>query len=119
MITVDPQSPVPPYEQVRVGIAAAVRSGELAPGTRLPTVRGLAADLGLAVNTVAKAYRELERDQLVETRGRHGTFVPSSGDPVDEQAQLAASDFAERMSRLGVEASEALAMVRAALKLRD
>jgi DNA-binding transcriptional regulator YhcF (GntR family) len=46
MIVYDPRSPVPPYEQVRAQLARQVQAGELAPGTRLPTVRRLAADLG-------------------------------------------------------------------------
>ena len=53
--------------------------GDLAPGTRLPTVRQLAADLGLAANTVARAYRELEADGVIATYGRKGTFVRSDG----------------------------------------
>ncbi|MRG59761.1 GntR family transcriptional regulator [Agromyces sp. CFH 90414] len=122
MIVVDPGSPTAPYEQIRVGIASAVRAGDLAPGERLPTVRALAADLDLAVNTVGKAYRELERDGVIETRGRLGSFVighEESATAVDEQARLAASDFVTRVAELGVEASDALALVRRALRLRD
>ncbi|MEU4379061.1 GntR family transcriptional regulator, partial [Micromonospora echinofusca] len=74
-ITVDQGSAVPPYEQVRGQLAELIGTGRLAVGTRLPTVRRFAADLGLAVNTVARAYRELEAAGLLETRGRHGTFV--------------------------------------------
>ncbi|WP_460662622.1 GntR family transcriptional regulator [Kribbella swartbergensis] len=77
-ITVDPVGITPPYEQVRAQIEALIRAGELAKGTRLPTVRQLSLDLGLAVNTVARAYKELEADRLVETRGRNGTFVLAS-----------------------------------------
>lgn len=71
-ITVSHESPVPPYEQLRLGVIAQVRSGELTAGTKIPTVRALAAQLGLAPNTVARAYRELEADGVVETRGRQG-----------------------------------------------
>lgn len=77
-VTVDPSSAVPPYEQLRTHVAAAVHDGRLAAGARLPTVRGLAGELGLAVNTVAKAYRALESDGVIETRGRGGTFVSSA-----------------------------------------
>jgi DNA-binding transcriptional regulator YhcF (GntR family) len=55
-----------------------VADGRLPAGTRLPTVRQLAADVGLAVNTVARAYRELESDGVVVTEGRRGTFVRSA-----------------------------------------
>jgi DNA-binding transcriptional regulator YhcF (GntR family) len=77
-VTLDATSAVPPYEQLRSRVAAQVHDGTLPAGAKLPTVRGLAGDLGLAVNTVAKAYRALESDGVIETRGRAGTFVASS-----------------------------------------
>ncbi len=79
IVVVDPGSHVPPFEQVRGQVAAMVAEGSLPPGQRLPTVRRLAGDLGLAVNTVARAYRELEQEGVVVTRGRHGTFVAVPG----------------------------------------
>jgi len=79
MITIDPNARASPYEQVREQIRAQVRAGELAPGTRLPTVRRLAGDLGLANNTVARAYRELEALGVIETRGRAGSVVTGAG----------------------------------------
>ena len=57
VIDIDAGSPVPPYEQLRSQLAKQIGDRTLAVGTRLPTVRRLAADLGLAVNTVARAYR--------------------------------------------------------------
>jgi DNA-binding transcriptional regulator YhcF (GntR family) len=63
-------SPVPPYEQLRAQFARQIQDHTLAVGTRLPTIRHLAADLGLAVNTVGRAYQELEEAGLIETRGR-------------------------------------------------
>ncbi|MDX6240433.1 MAG: hypothetical protein QOG10_5253, partial [Kribbellaceae bacterium] len=60
IISVDPGAAKPPYEQVKGQVEQLIRRGELAQGTRLPTVRQLAGDLGLAVNTVARAYKELE-----------------------------------------------------------
>src|SRR4051812_13124000 len=77
-LTVDLASSTAPFEQVRTQLAALVAQGALAPGTRLPTVRQLAADLGLAANTVARAYRELEADGVLATYGRRGTFVRSA-----------------------------------------
>lgn len=59
-------SPVPPYEQLREQIAGLIATGLLQAGQRLPPVRQLAADLGLAGGTVARAYRELEQAGLVE-----------------------------------------------------
>jgi DNA-binding transcriptional regulator YhcF (GntR family) len=75
IIEVDPASPVPPYEQLRGQIATMIESGMLSSGHRLPSVRQLASDLGLANGTVARAYRELEAAELVATAGRNGTVV--------------------------------------------
>lgn len=117
-IAVDPDSPVPPYEQVRARIAEQVGDGRLPVGTRLPTVRRLAADLGLAVNTVARAYRELEAAGLVVTRGRHGTVVAPGRDDALDRLQRAAAGYAAEAMRLGVPPEAALALVRAALDAR-
>ncbi len=105
----DPDDPRPPYEQLRAAIAARAADGRLAPGTRMPTVRGLAADQGLAVNTVARVYRELEADGVVVTEGRRGTFVARSSGGIDLAAAVAAYVAAAR--RAGVGADEAAALV--------
>lgn len=115
MIVIDPRSAVPPFEQLRLQLVAAIAGGELAPGSRLPTVRRLADDLGLAPGTVARAYRELESSGLIETHGRHGTFVAMDADDTAAQAQQAARAFAEQMRALRLSADEALAYVTAAL----
>jgi DNA-binding transcriptional regulator YhcF (GntR family) len=115
-LSIDPDASAPPFEQVRAAIIAAVRSGELAPGAKLPTVRGLAEQLGLAVNTVAKAYRELESEEVIETRGRNGSFVSAHGDPSERMLQHAASDYAAVARRLGVDHDAALAAVESALR---
>ncbi|MCL7459743.1 GntR family transcriptional regulator [Micromonospora sp. MSM11] len=114
-ITVDQGSAVPPYEQVRGQLAELIGTGRLAVGTRLPTVRRFAADLGLAVNTVARAYRELEAAGLLETRGRHGTFVAPGRDDASDRLQRVAAEYAAEATRLGVPPATALALVRAAL----
>lgn len=119
IIEIDPHGAVPPYEQVRAAIAASARSGALAAGTRLPPVRQLADELGLAANTVARAYRELEQAGLVETRGRHGTFVTHRAAGVPVEAQQLARQYAERTRALGVPPAQALALARAALGLPD
>lgn len=114
-LQVDPSSSVPPFEQLRTGIRDAVAAGALAAGARLPTVRALAGELGLAANTVARAYRELETDGLIETRGRLGSFVSATGSPAEREAQLAARAYADRTTSLGIPAADALALVAAAL----
>ncbi|MGO4144084.1 GntR family transcriptional regulator [Paenarthrobacter sp. YAF11_1] len=74
-ITVDLSDPVPPYEQIRRQLSSLIAVGVLEPGSRLPTVRSLAADLGIAAGTVARAYKELEQQGLIESRRRNGTVV--------------------------------------------
>ena len=74
-ITVDLSDPVPPYEQIRRQLSSLIAVGILEPGSRLPTVRSLAADLGIAAGTVARAYKELEQGGLIESRRRNGTVV--------------------------------------------
>jgi DNA-binding transcriptional regulator YhcF (GntR family) len=115
-ITIDPASATPPFEQLRQQIAGQVRSGALPVGYRMPTVRGLAAQLGLAANTVAKAYRVLEADGVIETRGRNGTFIAATGDVAARQAAAAAAEYAQRAHRLGLDRSSALAAVEVALR---
>jgi DNA-binding transcriptional regulator YhcF (GntR family) len=115
VISIDADSPVPPFEQVRSQLAAEIRNRSLPAGTQLPTVRRLADDLGLAVNTVARAYRELEAAGLVETRGRGGTVVTAAGDAARERLLHAAQAYATLARSLGVSAREAVGLVRAAL----
>ena len=112
-LTVDPAAGEPPYEQVRRQVTALVSAGTLAPGDRLPTVRRLAEDLGLAVNTVARAYRELEQAGVIETRGRAGSFV--TGDQVGRSAREAAAAYAERVRALGLSPEEGLDLAARAL----
>lgn len=115
----DPASAVPPYEQVRTQLARQINAGTLPVGAKLPTVRQLAADLGIAPNTVARAYRELEEAGLLDTRGRAGTFVGASGDSARSAAAAAATAYARTTDALGISRSEALAIVRAALEPRE
>ena len=112
MIIVDPAAPEAPYEQVREQIRAQVLAGELTPGTKLPTVRSLAGDLGLATNTVARAYRELEALGVIETRGRAGSVVTGGG--VERAAREAAHQYAETLKALGLGADDAVDLVRRA-----
>ena len=74
-ISVDLRSATPPYEQIRSQISSLIATGALPMGSRLPTVRSLAADLGIAAGTVGRAYKELEAAGLIESRRRNGTVV--------------------------------------------
>ncbi len=73
----DPASGVPFYRQIIDQVLLAISDGRLAPGTQLPTVRQLAVDLAVNLNTVARAYREMEIRGIVETQQGTGTFVAS------------------------------------------
>lgn len=115
-ISVDASSPVPLNEQLTTGIQDAVKAGTLAPGTKLPTVRALAAELNVATYTVARAYRQLEDLGVIETHGRNGTLVSTFGDATQQQAQLAARAFADRIHALGVSNDDAVKLVKAALQ---
>jgi DNA-binding transcriptional regulator YhcF (GntR family) len=107
----DPGSPVAPYEQLRTQLATRAASGDLPAGTRLPTVRALAAELGLAVNTVARAYRELEADGVITTAGRRGTFVAATATGSSAEASDAAAAYVATARRLGLTLPEALNLV--------
>ncbi|MDP9454283.1 MAG: GntR family transcriptional regulator [Actinomycetota bacterium] len=74
-LDVDPRSGVPIYVQLVEGVRRALEVGTLRPGERLPTVRALAGELTVAPNTVVKAYNELQREGLIESRAGVGTVV--------------------------------------------
>jgi GntR family transcriptional regulator len=117
IIEVDTGDPMPPYEQIRSQVATMIASGVLTTGDRLPPVRQLAADLGLATNTVARAYRELESDGLVIGRVRHGTTVAAGRSrlpPAEVRRRLAdaARTYAVTVRQLGASAADAERAVR-------
>ena len=120
-LRLDPDSPEPPFAQLRAQVTAQIADGTLRAGDRLPPVRALAQELGIAPNTVARTYRELEDDGLLVGRGRAGTFVTdpeavrgSSGDDL-AAAERAAATYADTVRSLGLHQREALAVVRRAL----
>jgi len=107
LMPLDPNAGDPPFEQLRRQIATRVASGDLTAGTRLPTVRALAEELHLAVNTVARVYRELENDGVVVTEGRRGTFVAATAVAGTREAADAAETYAATARRLGLGLTEA------------
>lgn len=116
VLTVDVSAAEPPYEQVRAQLAGLIARGSLAEGDRLPTVRALAGDLGLAVNTVARAYKELEAEGLVTTRRRAGTVVAGGGHATDVALHRSAAAYALSAAKAGLSDSAAIDLVRAALR---
>jgi GntR family transcriptional regulator len=77
VFSIDPRSGVPLYLQLIEQVKRAVALGTLSAGEQLPTVKALALDLTVNPNTVARAYRELERDRVIETSPGRGSFVRS------------------------------------------
>ena len=98
-VSLDTASPVPPFEQIRARIADLVAAGELPAGTRLPSVRALAGDLGIAPNTVVRAYRELEAAGVVRTARGKGTVVADAPPAPDDAAVGAAVERAVALAR--------------------
>ena len=118
-LSVDTGDPTPPYEQLRRQLEQAVRSGAVPGGSRLPPIRQLARDLGLASGTVARAYRELEQAGLVTGARGGGTrvrddLVPPSGPWRRAGLDALADRFVAGARLLGADDDE----VRAALARR-
>lgn len=116
LIDLDPRSDEPPYEQIRIQIRALIATGTLETGTRLPSIRQLAGDLGVATNTVARAYRELEADGVVHSRGARGTTVID--DAKGAELLAAAQDIASVAARSQLSIDDALLAVRIAFAAR-
>lgn len=122
-LRIDPTSGVPPYAQLRSQLSVFIAHGRLRPGERLPTVRALAADLGLAPGTVARTYRQLEEAGLVTGQGRRGTFVvdePANAESLierEERLSIAAQQYLSRAKRLGVDLESAIGALRSAARL--
>ena len=120
IVTIDVSSGIPPYEQIRGQVSRMIGAGVLAPGTRLPTISQLANDLQVAPGTVARAYKELERDRLVASRRRTGTVVAdhpplTATRGIREELDAAAERFVVEIRQLGADPDDALARVRALL----
>jgi DNA-binding transcriptional regulator YhcF (GntR family) len=119
VLSVDASDPTPPYEQLRRQFRDLIEAGVLGDGDRLPPLRQLAGDLGLAVGTVARTSRELEAAGLVASRRGGGTRVTHTppGDDQERVRTLAgqAATFVRRTRPLGVTDQQILAAVSAAL----
>lgn len=111
VLALDPNSPEPPFRQLKAQITTAAQRGQLTTGTRLPAVRKLAAEVGISTATAAKVYRELEESGVLEGRGRSGTFVSAADLPSAVLAR-AAEEFAERAAGAGFDVGDAIAAAR-------
>jgi GntR family transcriptional regulator len=119
IVSINTSSAVPVYEQIRSQVAAMAESNALPAGTRLPSVRQLAKDLGIAPGTVAKAYQALDESGLTSAHRRHGTVISDRAtvSRTDRVAQLraAATAYAETARLLNVPSETAASLVVRAL----
>jgi GntR family transcriptional regulator len=124
-LVVDPDSGVAPWRQIHDQLVQLVRVGALPVGTRLPAIRQLAGDLGLAAGTVARAYRELETAGVLQTARRAGTVVAAiphidpHTDPRPNLLAELAAHYAARAAALGVDPRTATDAVLAAWPIAD
>src|SRR5271167_1960832 len=109
VMTVDPRSGVPIYLQIVEQVKRSVALGVLQVGEQLPTVKQLALDLTINPNTVAKAYRDLEREQVIETAPGRGSFVRQGG---VSEARAAVSDVARAAIETAVREAKSLGLSR-------
>ena len=118
IIVVDTSSGVPPYEQIRSQVAQMIGAGVLEGGARLPTIQQLANDLQLAPGTVSRAFKELERDGLLTSHRRRGSFVREgvravSIEEQDARLDQAVQQFVLQLRQIGVDPETAIERVRA------
>jgi DNA-binding transcriptional regulator YhcF (GntR family) len=114
-LRIDADSDRPPFEQVRGGPIDLIESGQLLTGERLPTVRALASRLGVAANTVARSYRELEAAGVIETRGRQGSFIKAGRHDALDAGFAAAAAYVETARELGFDDSLIVEMLNRVL----
>lgn len=119
IITIDTDSAVPSYEQIRAQITAMVNSGLLPAGTRLPAVRQLAQDLGLSPGTVAKAYQQLDDSGVTKAQRRRGTVVQDRATTSEasrlQSLRAAAATYADTARILNISESQAIALAAQAI----
>ena len=111
----DDSSPTPVYAQLCEQLQAAVARGSLRRGEQLPSVRDVAAQLGINPNTVNRAYAELEREGVVETRRGRGTFVAAQrgrGAALMPRLAEIARLFVARARAMGYDGAQILGAVR-------
>ena len=117
IFAIDENSEIAPFRQLQTEVIGAISNGRLLPGQRLPTVRALAAHLGIAPNTVASAYRSLEASGILEGRGRAGTFVAVGDDPLEVAARRISTEAARALVQLGLSREHARRLIDESLEI--
>ncbi len=117
-VRIDIASSTPPYEQLVDQLTRLIAGGHLDGGQRLPAIRQLAADLGIAPGTVGRAYQTLERDGLLRSRRPNGTFVApgAAGARQRDLLQRLADRFTDQARQLGIDSDEAVSALQAAYR---
>lgn len=116
LLILNQESPIPPYEQIHSQLRTLIASMQLLPGALLPSVRQLARDLGVAPNTIVRAYNELEQGGWVVTEARRGVLVsqhPPTMPSEERQQRLsqAVSELLITTHQLGIPLAEVRAEI--------
>lgn len=120
-LAVDPDLELPPFQQIVEQLRAFIERGELRPGDVLPTVRQLAGDLGVAPNTVARAYAALQERGWLSSEGRRGTHVARQTPATDKRARATAlreaiAQFLTTLTHRGYSAKEIAVQIESELR---
>ena len=122
-ITIDADSGIPIWLQLRNRLVYLISSGGFAPGDKLPTVRELAVSLGINYNTVSKVYQDIERDGYIASFRGRGTFVSDAylknEGSAENEADSLIDDFIRQCRELGIPRQEISALVERRLKLNE
>lgn len=84
-ILIDTESPIPVYQQIKNQLKGMIISKELSKGVKIPSIRNLASMLGVSINTVARAYYELEKEGFLKLDGRRGSEIINNPEPNENQ----------------------------------
>jgi DNA-binding transcriptional regulator YhcF (GntR family) len=120
-LSIDRELDAPVYEQVAGQLLRLVASGALVPGTPLPSVRQLAGNLGVSLNTIARAYRRLEDEGFLVIRDRAGVVVAAPAQEVEDSTRVELLDQMRatlaRLRQAGMETDELLLVVQREIRL--
>ncbi len=122
-LTIDRGREEPVYEQVAGQVRRLVASGALVPGAALPSVRRLAGDLGVSLNTIARAYRLLEAEGFLVIRDRAGVTVAPPAEVIGDDARASlleqARSILARLRQAGMSTDELLRVIRVEVEALD
>lgn len=122
-ITIDDDSGIPIWLQLRNRLIYLITSGYYATGDKLPTVREMAVDLGINYNTVSKVYQDIERDGYIVSKRGKGTFVaergPAEAEAAKSEVDFLADEFIRQCRELGVPRQDIADLVAGRLAAAD